>query len=58
MTLAELSARAQALDLRIRQIDHFAFLNDDGLPLFTVDKVAGVIHAIEEAGDYTAWLRA
>jgi hypothetical protein len=50
--------------LRIRQIDalppkvtiiqdaggdHFAFLNDDGLPLFTIDEAAGVIHAIEDA---------
>jgi hypothetical protein len=74
MTLAELSTRAEALDLRIRQIDalrppkvtiiqdvggdHFAFLNDDGLPLFTIKEAAEVIDAIEDAGNYTAWLRA
>ena len=74
MTLAELRARAEALDLRIRQIDairppmvtmiqdiggnHFAFLNDDGLALFTIEEAAEVIDAIEDAGDYGAWLRA
>ena len=73
MTLAELRTRAEALDLRIRQIDalrpskvtmiqdvggnYFAFLNDDGLPLFTIDEPAEVIDAIEGAGDCAAWLR-
>ena len=74
MHLAELRTRAEGLDLRIRQIDairppmvtiiqdvggnHFAFLNFDGLPLFTIEEAAQVIGAIEKAGDYAAWLRA
>ncbi|HZA01451.1 MAG TPA: hypothetical protein VE665_04135 [Hyphomicrobiaceae bacterium] len=72
MTFAELRTRAEALDLRIRQIDvlrppkvtiiqevggnYFAFLNDDGLPLFTIEEAAEVIDAIKDAGDYGAWL--
>jgi hypothetical protein len=72
MTFAELSKRAETLDLRIRPVhtlrpstvtiigdyagDHFAFLNGDGLPLFTIDEAAQVVDAIEEAGDYDSWL--
>jgi hypothetical protein len=71
MTFAELRTRAEGLDLRIKQIDalrppkvtiiqevggnYFAFLNDDGLPLFTIEEAAEVIDAIEDA-DYEAWL--
>ena len=74
MNVAALRKRAEALDLRMRQIDaigpsmltiihdvegnHFAFLNFDGLPLFTIEEAAQVIGAIEKAGDYAAWLRA
>jgi hypothetical protein len=72
MTLEELSRRAEPLDLRIRPVHplrpskvtiigdqaggHFAFVNDDGLPLFTIQEAAEVIDVIEEAGDYEAWL--
>ena len=74
MTLEELSKRAETLDLRIRQVDafrpskvtvvggsageHIAFVNGDGLPLFTIEEAAEVIDVIEEAGDYEAWLLA
>jgi hypothetical protein len=72
MTLAELSKRAEALDLHIRPVDalepsrmtiirdyagdHYAFLNGDGLPLFTIEEAEVVVAAIAEAGDHEAWL--
>jgi hypothetical protein len=71
MALDELSRRAEALHLSIRQSrpsqvtiigdqagDHFAFVNGDGLPLFTIEEAEELIAAIEEFGDYEAWLPA